>query len=132
MGYVTRVKDQGDCGSCWTFASAGALEGQYKRATGKLVSFSEQNLVDCVYAPQTGCSGGNAFSAFEYTIKNNGIESEMTYPYMGKWSGKCKNNPDANIKIGTTRYSYANSEEDIKAAVATIGPVYICNFLFNY
>lgn len=56
-GAVTPVKDQGSCGSCWSFSATGALEGAHQIATGDLLSFSEQQLVSCSTA-NYGCNGG--------------------------------------------------------------------------
>eukprot|EP00929_Paragymnodinium_shiwhaense_P077631 TRINITY_DN399_c1_g1_i1.p1 TRINITY_DN399_c1_g1~~TRINITY_DN399_c1_g1_i1.p1 ORF type:complete len:365 (-),score=86.20 TRINITY_DN399_c1_g1_i1:204-1214(-) len=84
-GAVTPVKNQAQCGSCWAFSSTGALEGAWQIATGKLVSFSEQQLVDCAkfrYG-NMGCSGGLQPRAFKY-IESNALCTEDEYPYTGK------------------------------------------------
>lgn len=80
-GAVTPVKDQGQCGSCWSFSTTGVLEGTNQITTGQLVSLSEQQLVDCDTADgNQGCSGGWPYNALDY-IKNNGACTESSYPY---------------------------------------------------
>lgn len=88
QGAVTGVKNQGSCGSCWSFSTTGALEGLSKLAYGTLESFSEQQLVDCSssYGNQ-GCNGGLMTSAFKF-IRDHGIVHEDEYPYKGV-QGKC-------------------------------------------
>ena len=91
MGVVNPVRDQGQCGSCWAFATTANAESVWAISMGQLYDFSEQFLVDCAkgfgYWNQ-GCNGGQPDSAFKYMI-NNGQCLEYAYPYVGA-DGKCQ------------------------------------------
>jgi C1A family cysteine protease len=115
-GAVTAVKNQGACGSCWSFSAVGALEGLHYINNAKLIGFSEQHLVDCVTADK-GCGGGIMSDAFDYTAKVGGIETEEDYPYKAK-NQKCSFDKDKAIKVNTGYKNVtAKSAEQLKAAL---------------
>ena len=100
-GAVTPVKDQGQCGSCWSFSTTGALEGAYYIKNGILESFSEQQLVSCDNlrndGKDHGCHGGLMDNAFQWIENNGGLCSENDYPYVSgntKQSENCINSCD--------------------------------------
>jgi len=124
QGYVTDIKDQGQCGSCWAFSSTGSLEGQHFAKSGKLVSLSEQNLVDCSTSQgNQGCNGGLMDQAFTYIKVNNGIDTEDSYPYTAE-DGSCAFNA---ANVGATDSGFTDiktkDEDALKQAVGTVGPV---------
>jgi cathepsin L len=123
-GVVTGVKDQGQCGSCWSFSSTGAVEGAWA-LNHSLVSLSEQNLMDCSRSyGNLGCNGGLMDNAFRYIIANGGIDTEASYPYRQSTSYICKYNvANKGASIRTYKDIPQGSELGLQNAIAYRGPV---------
>ena len=123
--FVTPVKDQKQCGSCWAFSAIGAIEGQHSNHTGNLTSLSEQNLVDCSgeYG-NYGCDGGWPEAAMRYVVAN-GVDTETSYPYTAQ-DGTCNFNK-SNIGSHLTRtVNITNgSMTELYHSIATVGPISI-------
>jgi len=118
-GAVTDVKNQGSCGSCWSFSTTGALEGAYAIASGSLVSLSEQQLVSCD-TTDSGCGGGMMDNAFTWIKNNGGVCKESAYPYesSGGTAPSCTSSCSAAVTCTGYTDVTENDEDAMLTAVA--------------
>lgn len=118
---VTSVKDQGNCGSCWTFSATGAIEGAWAISKGQLIDLSEEQLVECAHGiayGSYGCNGGQMEGAFKYVIEH-GQCSNSAYPYTSGngQSGSCKSCSSV-AHISSCSDVKPNDQISLKGAVA--------------
>lgn len=122
-GVVNPVRDQGQCGSCWAFATTANAESVWAIAKGQLLDLSEEFLVDCASGVgyfNLGCNGGMPDSAFKYMI-NNGQCYESSYPYTAgvtKTAGTCQKCSAAPVKFSSCSDVKPNDQVSLKGAVA--------------
>jgi len=126
QGYVTPIKNQGQCGSCWAFSTTGGIEGQNFKKTNKLSSFSEQQLVDCSTAEgNQGCNGGLMDDGFQY-VEDHGLCFESAYPYTGTDGGSCKASEcTSQVTVSSFTDIPEGDTNALKVACGTQGPISI-------
>lgn len=136
-GAVTKVKDQGSCGSCWAFSTTEEIESAVFMATGKLPVLSTQQIISCDKT-DAGCNGGDTISAYQYVEKAGGLDTASDYPdksHSTGRTGKCTWDKKEAAKV--TGFAYATKpctegackhqdEDALAAALAAKGPVSIC------
>jgi len=127
-GAVNPVKNQGSCGSCWAFSTVGNIEGVNFVQTKKLLSLSEQELVDCDKTGSQGdqgCQGGLPSNAFKFLISTKtGLDSEATYPYAGS-DDMCAVKKADELVFITSWKQIASDEDQMAAALMQYGPLSI-------
>eukprot|EP01118_Nematostelium_gracile_P006926 TRINITY_DN2243_c0_g1_i1.p1 TRINITY_DN2243_c0_g1~~TRINITY_DN2243_c0_g1_i1.p1 ORF type:complete len:389 (+),score=99.29 TRINITY_DN2243_c0_g1_i1:49-1167(+) len=132
---ISPVKDQGQCGSCWSFATAESVESYYAKATGELVDLSEQQVLDCTQNPNQcggtgGCGGATTELGFGQLIAQGGHLSEWQYPYesyFGTTDFQCAYPIKGNAYVSVSDFKNlpTNEYDPIMNAVANIGPLAI-------
>jgi len=97
---VSAVRDQGQCGSCYSFSSISTVETAYAIKRGTLTALSEQYVVDCSSAyGNLGCNGGMPSAVFTY-LKAKGAATLQSYPYTGV-QGSCKAGSRAAVAVSS-------------------------------
>lgn len=121
---VSHVKNQGSCGSCWTFSTTGAVESANAIVNNKTVLLAEQQLIDCAGGFNNfGCEGGLPSQAFQYIMWAGGIETEDTYPYTAT-DDKCAfNKKNVAVTLKNEVNITEGSENELVDALTNVGPV---------
>jgi C1A family cysteine protease len=122
LGKVTSVKDQGNCGSCWTFATMGSIESRWLVTGSGTYDLSENGLKECHGFLLGGCSGGNEYMATAYLSRDSGPISESDDPYVAL-DGSCTSGL-APVAYLTHAYFLPKDASTIKNFVSNSGGVY--------
>jgi cathepsin F len=119
---VTGVKNQGSCGSCWTFSATGAMEGCWAIKGHGLVPLSESNILDCMPG-NAGCKGGDPRAAIAWAARNGGLMTEAAYPYVGAQRACHQSTPRYGPTSGAV--SVGRTETAVRGALGT-APLSVC------
>jgi len=128
-GLVTRVKDQGQCGSCWAFSATENIESMWikaGKAKNSTLNLAEQQIVDCDDS-DLGCSGGNTNTAFDYVLSAGGLEPDSLYPYTAE-DGNCNFRQNRVVaKISSWKYATSDYDEiTLQQNLVSWGPLSVC------
>jgi cathepsin L len=137
-GIISAVKDQGECGSCWTFGTAETIESYsaLKKGPGFIMDLSEQQILDCTPNPNDcggtgGCNGGTAQLAMDRIVAMGGITTEWQYPYTSYFGNAegCKffSNRTQNplVQLSSWVRLPENDQDAVIQALASVGPLII-------
>merc|ERR1712238_117363 len=129
-GIMTPIKNQGNCGSCWTFSTSGCLEAHTRLARNvdctKWKGLAEQQLVDCAGDYNNfGCSGGLPSQAYEYLKYNGGMDFETSYSYTAKEGTCLAEKSSVGATVAEVYNITSGDEDDLVTAIAQVGPVSI-------
>jgi len=130
QSYITAVKDQGQCGSCWAFATTESIESAWILSKGisasQMPPLAPQQIVDCDTTDQ-GCNGGDPPTAYQYVISAGGIETNQDYPYTAQ-DGNC-NFDSSSVYATISNFQYAipqgGDENTMANVLATTAPLAI-------
>lgn len=126
-GKTTAVKNQGQCGSCWTFSAAETAESANLMANNQAGAQhgSEQEILDCCHAGgSAGCRGGDPRGAIEWIGQTGGLELNSCYPYRAA-DGPCESSLCKKAYTVRRVYAIAQNENTIYEALGKYGPLSI-------
>nr|CAD7196059.1 unnamed protein product [Timema douglasi] len=120
-GYVTPVRDQGDCGACWAFSAMSVLESHILKKNRPVKHLSEQWLIDC---SDMNCSGGWMGSAYDFMKQKGAIVEDELYQYTAAEDETCRNfSNNVNTTIKGVCMIEPYNETMLMHAVYTEGPI---------
>ncbi|MBI5218511.1 MAG: hypothetical protein HY958_06225 [Bacteroidia bacterium] len=124
-GLMTSVKDQGSCGSCWTFATMGSVESGWKKLGFGINDLSEDNLNNCHHFDNLPCYGGNAMMSAAYFSRLGGpiLDSKDIYQPLPPYYGYCPTDVTPTAFITDARF-LPNDGAIIKQALLDHGALY--------